>query len=179
MARTPDATTILHGDRVELQRLREHDLDAVVAQWSTSPRVRERWPILTRDELQVMLDADEQSDEAVAWLIRVDGELVGMIQQYEQADPEYRHAGIDIYIADRFQGRGYGTDAVRTLARHLVHTLGHHRLIIDPAADNEPAIRCYEAVGFRRVGVMRRYERGGDGSWHDGLLMDLIADELT
>ena len=26
---------------------------------------------------------------------------------------------------------------------------------------------------------MRRYERGRDGTWHDGLLMDLLADELT
>ena len=32
---------------------------------------------------------------------------------------------------------------------------------------------------FRPVGVMRRYERDADGSgWHDGLLMDLLAEEL-
>ena len=34
-------------------------------------------------------------------------------------------------------------------------------------------------VGFRPVGVLRRYEGDLDGSWHDGLLMDLLADELT
>jgi aminoglycoside 6'-N-acetyltransferase len=28
------------------------------------------------------------------------------------------------------------------------------------------------------VGVMRAYERGDDGTWHDGLLMDLLAGEL-
>ncbi|MFE6856342.1 GNAT family N-acetyltransferase, partial [Streptomyces sp. NPDC057674] len=67
---------------------------------------------------------------------------------------------------------------VRALARHLVHELGFHRLVIDPAADNAPAIRCYTKVGFRPVGVMRQYERGADGSWHDGLLMDLLAEEL-
>ncbi len=62
---------------------------------------------------------------------------------------------------------------------HLVHDRGHHRLVIDPAADNEPAIRCYTAVGFRPVGVLRRYERNVDGAgWHDGLLMDLLAEEL-
>jgi aminoglycoside 6'-N-acetyltransferase len=73
---------------------------------------------------------------------------------------------------------------VRTLARHLIEERGHHRLVIDPAADNAAAIACYAKVGFRSVGVMRRYERdrgpGGvrtDG-WHDGLLMDLLAEEL-
>ena len=34
-----------------------------------------------------------------------------------------------------------------------------------------------EAQG-RPVGVMRQYERGGDGQFHDGLLMDLLRDEL-
>lgn len=66
-----------------------------------------------------------------------------------------------------------------TLARHLLHDLGHHRLVIDPAANNAPAIRCYAAVGFVPVGVLRQYERDADGAgWHDGLLMDLLADEL-
>ncbi len=57
---------------------------------------------------------------------------------------------------------------------------GHHRLVIDPAADNEAAIRCYAAVGFRPVGVLRRYERDVDGAGrHDGLLMDLLAEDLA
>jgi len=55
---------------------------------------------------------------------------------------------------------------------------GHHRLTIDPAADNLAAIRAYEKVGFRTVGVMREYWRAPDGTWHDGLLMDLPAAEL-
>ena len=29
------------------------------------------------------------------------------------------------------------------------------------------------------VGRMRDYELGGDGTWHDGLLMDLLADEFV
>jgi aminoglycoside 6'-N-acetyltransferase len=42
-----------------------------------------------------------------------------------------------------------------------------------------PAIRSYAKVGFRPVGVMRQYERGGDGRFHDGLLMDLLRGELA
>jgi aminoglycoside 6'-N-acetyltransferase len=103
-----------------------------------------------------------------------------MVQYGEENDPDYRHASIDIYVDPEVHGRGIGRDAVRTLARHLVDDRGHHRLVIDPAADNVAAIRCYSAVGFRPVGVMRRYERDTDGKgWHDGLLMDLLAGELT
>ena len=62
------------------------------------------------------------------------------------------------------------------LVRHLTADLGHHRLVIDPAVANERAVRCYEAVGFRPVGVMRRYQRMADGNWEDGLLMEFVLD---
>jgi len=55
---------------------------------------------------------------------------------------------------------------------------GHHRLTIDPSADNARAIASYSKVGFKSIGVMRQYERQADGTWHDGLLMDLLHDEL-
>jgi aminoglycoside 6'-N-acetyltransferase len=105
--------------------------------------------------------------------------VVGWIQWQAEDDPDYRHASIDIYVDPSVHGRGVGTDAVRTLARHLIADHGHHRLEIDPAVDNVAAIRCYTKVGFRPVGVLRRSERGPDGTWHDGLLMDLLAEELA
>jgi aminoglycoside 6'-N-acetyltransferase len=67
---------------------------------------------------------------------------------------------------------------VRTLARYLLDVRGHHRLTIDPATSNIRAIRTYEKVGFKPVGVMRQYERGVRRTFHDGLLMDLLAGEL-
>ena len=76
-------------------------------------------------------------------------------------------------------GQGLGSEAVRVLARYLIEERGHHRLTIDPAADNAAAIRAYETVGFRPVGVMRSYERGPDGTFHDGLLMEMLADQLV
>jgi RimJ/RimL family protein N-acetyltransferase len=51
---------------------------------------------------------------------------------------------------------------------------------IDPAADNQAAVRCYAAAGFQPVGTMRQYEKDLDGDeWHDGLLMELLADDLS
>lgn len=105
--------------------------------------------------------------------------MIGSIQYVEENEPGYRHAGIDLFLDRDHQGRGLGPDAIRTLARYLIAVRGHHRLTIDPAAANVRAVRAYERVGFRAVGVMRRYERGPDGTWHDGLLMDLLAAELS
>ena len=47
-----------------------------------------------------------------------------------------------------------------------------------PRADNARAVAAYERIGFRRVGLLRQYDRGRDGVLRDGLLLDLLADEL-
>jgi len=112
-------------------------------------------------------------------VIEIGGQVAGGIQYHEEDDPMYRHAGIDIYLSGRFQGQGAGRQAIALLAGWLLRSRGHHRITIDPAAANEQAIRCYAAVGFRPVGVMRQYERGPDGTFHDGLLMDLLRSELA
>jgi aminoglycoside 6'-N-acetyltransferase len=132
-----------------------------------------------RDAVTGELEADllgRNGDQLL--VIEVDGHVAGGIQYSEENDPDYRHAGIDIYLSTDAQGRGLGGEAIWLLAGHLIRKRGHHRLVIDPAADNHRAIGCYTAVGFRPVGIMRRYERGNEGGWHDGLLMDLLADEL-
>ena len=138
--------------------------DAVQARWGDEARSGE-WPF--------------DDDSAVRFAVLEGGTVVGMVQYGEEEEPMYRHASIDIFLDPQVHGRGIGRDAVATLARHLVDDRHHHRIVIDPAADNEAAIRCYAAVGFRPVGRMRRYERDPrSGEWHDGLLMDLLAGEL-
>lgn len=164
----------LHGDRVVLRPLAEGDVPALraalatpeVARWWGDEHSGDGWP-WTDDP------------EAVRYAVVVAGHVAGLVQYAEETDPDYRHAGVDIFLHPDWHGRGLGSDAVATLVRHLVHDRGHHRLTIDPAADNAAAIRCYAKVGFRPVGVLRRYWRDPEGRWRDGLLMDLLADELT
>src|SRR5438270_2275630 len=116
--------------------------------------------------------------EATRLTIEVDGRVAGLIQFYEEPMPRYRHASIDLFLDPRLHGRGLGTEAVRRIVRHLIEDRGHHRITIDPSASNAAAIRAYEKAGFRRVGVMRRYEREiGGGGWRDGVLMELLAGE--
>lgn len=137
-----------------------------LARIRSTPEVRRRWR--GDDDLVAEVDRDLDDPELQTYAIVLDDRIVGAIQWSAETEPDYRHAQIDIYLDPSVHGEGIGSDAVRTLARHLVDDHGHHRIVIDPAADNTAAIRCYEKVGFRPVGIMRRYERDADGSWHDG-----------
>jgi aminoglycoside 6'-N-acetyltransferase len=160
-----DGGDAIVGARVTLRPLEPADvepLNAIIA----SPEVRRWW------------GTDPTVDEQDAFTLLVDGEIAGWLGWYEETDPDYRHGGLDIFVAPRFHGRGIGREALWLGARWLFER-GHHRLIIDPAAANERAIAVYASIGFKPVGVMRRYERGPDGEWHDGLLMDLLVDELS
>ncbi len=111
------------------------------------------------------------------YLIEVEGATAGWLHVVEENEPDYRHAGIDIALTTRLRGRGLGREALHLIITQLIER-GHHRFTIDPARANERAIRAYGALGFQPVGVLRAYERGPDGAWRDGLLMDLLAGEL-
>ena len=175
--RPSDRAPTLTGRRVRLRPLRAADagrLEVILRE----PDVVAWWggyePDVKRIVREILADTD-----VVALAIDLEGEVVGLIQYEEENAPDYRHAAIDIFLATTWQGRGFGPEAIRILARYLFDERGHHRLTIDPAVANERAIRAYERVGFRPVGVMREYERGPDGVWHDALLMDLLATEFT
>ncbi|MEU7005574.1 GNAT family protein [Streptomyces sp. NPDC046332] len=168
--------TELYGASVVLRTAVAEDVPALAAIRAT-PEVRERWR--GEEDLAAEVAADLEDPDVHCLTVRHEGKIMGMIQWYSEDEPDYRHAGIDLFLDPSVHGIGLGTEAVRTLAAHLVDDHGYHRLVIDPAADNAAAIRCYRKVGFREVGVMRQYEKGADGTWHDGLLMDLLADELV
>ncbi|MBQ1039429.1 GNAT family protein [Micromonospora zamorensis] len=167
---------MLRGRAVVLRPATAADVEALVA-IRADPEVRRWWR--GGDDLTGSVRADLGDDDLHVYAIEHDGRVVGAIQWYAEADPDYRHASLDVFLEPAARGAGLGGDAIRTLARHLIDEYGHHRFTIDPAAANSAAIRAYAKVGFRPVGVLRRYERGEDGRWHDGLLMDLLADDLV
>jgi aminoglycoside 6'-N-acetyltransferase len=161
------ALPVLEGDRLTLRPIADADVPSLtkVLQEPTVAPWWGRW-----DEERVRKDL-------TGWVIVIDGAVEGWLQAYEEEEPEYRHVAFDITLSTARQDQGFGPMAIRIAIDHFL-TRGHHRFTIDPAAANERAIKAYEKLGFKPVGIMRQYERAPDGSWRDGLLMDLLASEL-
>jgi aminoglycoside 6'-N-acetyltransferase len=151
---------LARGDEAELLRIHA---TPEVQRWWDAPEAGFPW---------------EDEPESIRQTILLGERIAGLIQFYEEQSPRYRHATIDLFVDPALHGRGVGTEAVRRVVRQLIDERGHHRITIDPSVENAAAIRCYEKAGFKRVGVMRRYERiPGGQEWRDGLLMELIAGE--
>jgi aminoglycoside 6'-N-acetyltransferase len=144
------------GDRQVLRAIR--DEPEVVRWWGTQT---EAWP------------GDAADVELMT--ISYDGQVAGIVQFWEDPHADSRHADVDILLTTRLHSQGLGTDAMRTITRHLIEDRGHHRITLSTTPENHRAIRAYEKSGFRHVGVTRLSERGTDGTWHDELLMELVV----
>jgi aminoglycoside 6'-N-acetyltransferase len=165
---------LLRGERVTLRLLAENDLPRLL-EILLQPGVAEWWPGYNMGRLRADTLGDPNGTSLAAEL---DGEFVGLIIVTEERDPYYKSAGFDIALDATCVGQGLGSYTLRTVIRHLFQDLGHHRITIDPSLANNRAIRAYEKVGFKRIGIGRQYEKGADGTFHDNLLMDMLAGEL-
>lgn len=142
--------------------LRDLHAAPAVARWWGAPG--EDWPL------------GEQEPGLVLLTMWRSDTIVGFIQFWEETDPRYRHAAIDLFVAPDHHRQGIGREALTILIDHLVAERGHHRITIDPALDNAAAITCYTGVGFTPAGVLRAYELDPvTGDPHDALFMELIV----
>lgn len=118
-----------------------------------------------------------QAQEQHAWVIEADGALIGALRIHSINHADSR-ANIAIGILNpKALGKGYGTDAMRTLAHHAFDTMGLHRLSCRVLAFNERAIAAYKKVGFVEEGRERDSARIGD-AWEDDVIMGLLPSDL-
>jgi aminoglycoside 6'-N-acetyltransferase len=139
--------------------------EATMAAFLAEPEVKRWW-----------VDSDYEREHG--WVVEIDGDFAGWIQYEEETYEWYPSVALDISLRTSLHGRGYGRRILKLVIDHFV-AKGHHRFTIDPDVTNERAIRCYSAVGFEPVGVMRAYERNPAGGWNDALLMDLVVLDRT
>lgn len=83
----------LQGERVTLRTLDVADV----------PRLRELRP---RD-WSSGVDWPLEESRSSRYTILLEGSVVGFIQSYENPEPDYRHAGIDIFVGTPYHGQGH------------------------------------------------------------------------
>lgn len=80
------------------------------------------------------------------------------------------------WMGERHAGKGYMSDAVRTLIGHVFGDLRLHRLEAATIPHNVRSIRLLEKAGFVREGFARRYLMI-EGRWQDHILFSLLSDD--
>ncbi|MBE3574021.1 MAG: GNAT family N-acetyltransferase [Firmicutes bacterium] len=174
---------MLTGHLVHLRPVEPEDLDHFM-QWVNDPEVTQylasfSWPLSRMAEREWVENAAKggHSDERNLVIETLDGKYLGVIG-LRHIDWRNRHAEVGIVIGNKgYWGKGYGTDALRVLARFAFDQLNLHTLTLALFADNLRARRSYEKVGFKPVGTFRQY-RYLNGAYHDELFMQLLPEDL-
>ncbi|WP_445520976.1 GNAT family N-acetyltransferase [Streptomyces sp. NEAU-174] len=79
-------------------------------------------------------------------------------------------------IAAEEWGRGYATDAARTLITYAFTELGLHRISAAIGPENAASIAMVEQLGFTREGVLRDHVYT-NGAWRDSVLYSVLSHE--
>lgn len=109
--------------------------------WGGHPKSRE----YAASHTQAVVD-----DDGTAWpfIVLLDDEPIGYLQVWRDNDGA---AGLDMFLAPAFRGRGFAARAAYAMARHLADS-GWKELTVDPAVDNASAIRMWQKAGFEKTG---------------------------
>jgi RimJ/RimL family protein N-acetyltransferase len=173
---------MVFGDLVKLRPMGPEDAgpvwrwhhDAEVMQWmdvhhgQQYTKVRtwlEELPNNTYDD--VLFGIEATSDDRLIGLVRLHG-----------AEPETGCAELDIYLGEKDSwGRGYATDALRTICRYGFERMRLHKITLTVVTENHAAHHIYRKVGFVEEGRLREvFHR--DGRWYDKFTMGLLEGEL-
>ena len=120
--------------------------------------------------------ANDGADAGLAVVERATGELIGHVALFG-ATVKDRCATLGVMIGAPYQGRGLGTDAVRTLVEYGFTELGLHRVHLSVNSDNPAAIAAYRKAGFVEEGRLREaFFRGG--RWHDDVKMGMLERDF-
>jgi len=85
---------------------------------------------------------------------------------------------IGIDLAEKYQGKGYASDALRLLCDYAFGFLFLKQLIVHVAADNEVSLRLFGSLGFVRCGLLKEWWFVG-GKFKDVILMQRIRPEKS
>jgi RimJ/RimL family protein N-acetyltransferase len=170
------------GERVALRALEPSDAEAMW-RWRHDPEVM-RW--MNDDHPQSLVQVRARLETRprngygdVLFGIEVqDGaQLIGLVR-LRDADPQTGCAELDLYIGEKGHwGRGYATDAMRTVCRYGFDKMRLHKISLTVVTENRAARRVYEKVGFVEEGRLRQTFRR-DGQWYDMFTMGLLEGEL-
>jgi RimJ/RimL family protein N-acetyltransferase len=175
---------VIRGQRIYLRSIERDDLDLCHA-WMNDEDLRstlaQRYPMsLPReaDWIERVTRGQDPSEMTFAICLADGDRHIGNCGLMA-IDRDNRTATLGILIGEKdCRGRGFGTEALRTLCRFAFEEMDLRKIRLDTHAGNEAALRAYEKVGFRREGLLRQ-EFYRKGRALDVVRMGLLRDELT
>jgi RimJ/RimL family protein N-acetyltransferase len=174
----PRVRSPFEGELVRLRAVEEDDLTRI-NELFWDPEVTQYLDVVWPEPVVGTREWWERSRSQGIALFAIEtlpGEFIGACE-LGPIDHRVRSAVLGIWIAKPFWRQGFGTDAVRTLARFGFHEMNLQRIRLLVQESNTRGKAAYERVGFKEEGRLRRAAFIG-GRDVDLIQMGLLADDL-
>lgn len=171
----------LKGERLSLREFDQGDEEPLHA-FVSDPGVTRftTWGPNTPEDTREFLDgviADARSSPrnryALAAVETTSGRLLGSVELSVESR-EHRRGELGFVFDPAVWGRGYATEATRTLLRFGFGDLRLHRISATCHPDNAASARVLEKAGMSYEGRMRGHLRTREG-WRDSLLYAVVG----
>ncbi len=107
---------------------------------------------------------------------RVSGKTIGFLSIYDQ-DPVNNSAEISFLIGDNeLRGKGLGKEIAKLTVNICFDELALNRVVASATVENVRSVKALEAVGFKRVGLLREYQIV-DGKKYDEHLLEMLRED--
>jgi diamine N-acetyltransferase len=97
---------------------------------------------------------------------------IGMIDLFD-FDPIHKRAGIGILVVEKFQNKGFASEALKMIISYGFHYLNLHQLYANITTDNRESIHLFEKLKFQLIGIKKDW-RYYDQKFYDEAIYQLI-----
>ncbi|MBS3765094.1 GNAT family N-acetyltransferase [Candidatus Bipolaricaulota bacterium] len=175
---------ILEKGKVGLTRPRENYLEKYL-EWINDMRVNaylgnRLGQVHTLEEEEEWYEDIKDQEDTVIFTIHdlSSGTPIGNCS-FTDIDHMSNRAEVGILIGEEeYRSRGYGTTTLELLLDYGFTALNLASIRLGVMEGNERARACYEKVGFREAGRLRKFYLVG-GEYQDLILMDILREEFT
>jgi ribosomal-protein-alanine N-acetyltransferase len=173
----------LETERLRLREFKADDWRAVLA-YQNDPRYLRfyHWTERTAADVQAFVGMflayqreRPRRNYQLAIVLKESGQLIGNCG-VRINDPELREANIGYELASSQWGKGYATEAARTMLRIGFQTLHMHRIWAETVAENRGSARVLEKLGMR-LEAREREKVWIKDRWHDQLTYAMLDHE--
>ncbi|QQK75340.1 GNAT family N-acetyltransferase [Salicibibacter cibarius] len=139
-------------------------------EWIDSPEFLLQWggPIFTYPLNEKQLERYMEEPDRYIYSVaeQETGEVIGHIS-LGRIDRANRSARVGKVLVGEpsARGKGIGERMMRDILAIAFDDMKLHRVSLGVFSFNEPAIACYEKVGFKRDGLLRDLRKMGDDYW--------------
>jgi ribosomal-protein-alanine N-acetyltransferase len=178
----------LVGSRVRVRQVGPGDAAGMLRLYDDNRDFFEPWEperphdFFTLERQRELIDreiADRRLGVREVFAIRdASNEIVGRIALNDIVRGVFQNAHLGYDVAEKVNGRGYATEAVRLVVGYAFAELGLHRVQAGTMLANVRSQRVLEKAGFRREGTALRYLRIAS-RWEDHYLFATTAEEWS